>query len=132
MSSLEELEDSLKESESESESAPGGIRIRGGQHAFLLVFYFLSRRFLDDIAHRVLVYKAVLGEPSDDPIFSLLLLFFLLPFGFPSYHLFDVGGRFLRENAALGDIVASTCVGLWRGRVSLALVSGHRQPIRAP
>ena len=56
----------------------------------------MLRRFLDDITHLALVDKAVLSKLPDDPIGSLLLLIFLLPFLFPPYHLFDVGGRFLR------------------------------------
>ena len=41
-----------------------------------------------------------------DPIFSFLLLLVLLPFRFSSYHLSDVGGRFLPNYAALGGIGA--------------------------
>ena len=61
------------------------------------------------------INKAILGESFDDPIFSFLLLLFLLPCRFSSYHLIDVGGRFLRQYAALGDINigASTRIGLW-------------------
>ena len=90
--SQEELEDSLKESESESESEKESEEEEEGEPFFFLL---LRRFLLDAIAHLVLVNKAVLGELSDDPIFSLLLLLFLLPFRFPSYNLFDVGGKFL-------------------------------------
>ena len=61
---------------------------------FLLLFLLLEDFFLvllEDVAHLVLVNKAVPGEPPDDPMFSFRLLLFLLPvcFKFPSYHLFD-------------------------------------------
>ena len=59
---------------------------------------FSSRSFLGDITHLALVYEAmaILGESSDDPVFSFLLLLLLLPFGFPSRHVLDVGGRRVR------------------------------------
>ena len=64
---------------------------------FLLL---LQRLLLDDIAHLVLVNKAILGEPSESgltiPSSVFFFSFLLLPFRFLSYHLFDVGGRFLR------------------------------------
>ena len=51
---------------------------------------------LDDATRLVLIYKAIFGESLDDIIFSFLLLFLLLTCSFPTDHLLDVRGGFLR------------------------------------